>query len=608
MINATSAFLTANAALAKQPIYIFTIAGYTRVFTNYATGISGQYDWIEDIADLGISISDLDGGSDLGELDITVTDTTALITADFPGFVFEGKAVTLQTGFPGMSQADFVTLFTGIVDSVASANLGNSYVFKCTDNKQILTKVIYTLGDDGKPTDSNNPRTLNGHPLDILLTALTNELGLNYHGVNMPSIMGYRDSLFAGLQFTFSITTPPAAKDFLEQQILKPLGGYLWTNNLGQIDVVFFASSSGPAICAGCLVGAFADVTGQLVMAPFAAGLRATLDVPPGATQLLLGVNDNPYVDNSGSWKVNVTGVGDLTVLGTAAPWTFSGGINAAYPFLNAGSSAPTAAAVTAGTTITIAYVSGLCSIHLLTDLHDTLGLPPALSNASSPGIYCHPVPRANTGVLVLNVDNTAEIPDASQADLIDTLSFRFDKDASGNFVSQLVQSYTPSIVKYGLVGQHIIESDGMHSALQGFFVAALTARLIFLRYGTKNLAFGLGSASAGTPLIAFWTACVIEPGDIVAVTNPFIPDRVAGVKGITAKLFEVLDRVWNFNEGKVTLTLLDSGIATFKLAYIAPGSTPVFTSASSYQKNRYMFLCNNSDQQSDGTSAQVLA
>jgi hypothetical protein len=63
-----------------------------------------------------------------------------------------------------------------------------------------------------------------------------------------------------------------------------------------------------PNIYIGELVGVFAN-NGVIVGAPFAIGDIATLTVPAGANQLLLGVNDDVYFDNVGSYEVVVTGL-----------------------------------------------------------------------------------------------------------------------------------------------------------------------------------------------------------------------------------------------------------------------------------------------------------
>jgi hypothetical protein len=451
VISAPANFTTANAALAKEPIYLITIAGYSRVFTNKVTGVSGQYDWIEDggIDDLSITVNDLDGSADLGELRFTVQDKGNAITADFPTFTFEGKAVTLKTGFVGMAQVDFAILFTGKIDSVASTNSNNSYLFTCVDNKQALTKIIYTVGDDGQPTDSDHPRTINGHPLDILIAVLETEVGILSTDIGLTKIQKYRDTIYSGIQFVFTITSPPAAKDFIENELLKPLGAYLWVNNLGQFSVNFF------------------------------------------------------------------------------------------YP----------------------------------------TNFTPAMD---------------------LNPNNLKDqIPEAGQADLINQVSVRFDETTDGKFLGESIQEDGDSVAKYGLYGQQVIESAGLRSAFLGFVLSALVSRLIFLRYGFKPLIF--------ESVTAIWSACVLEPGDPLTMTNPQVPDRLAGVMGITGKLFEVMDRTWNFSACTVTYKLITLDLATFKQYLITGNAEPNYTAASTLDQGKYMFLCNDSDQYSNGDPGNTL-
>ena len=64
-------------------------------------------------------------------------------------------------------------------------------------------------------------------------------------------------------------------------------------------------------IYSGQLVGTFADALGTIVGSPFAIGLGPVfLTIPNGASQLQLGVNDNLFADNIGSFTVQVTGLG----------------------------------------------------------------------------------------------------------------------------------------------------------------------------------------------------------------------------------------------------------------------------------------------------------
>ena len=66
-------------------------------------------------------------------------------------------------------------------------------------------------------------------------------------------------------------------------------------------------TNTGPEIALNALIGAFVDSSG-LVLQAFAPGLGPfSLVAPSGATQLLLGVNDDLFGDNSGALRIDVT-------------------------------------------------------------------------------------------------------------------------------------------------------------------------------------------------------------------------------------------------------------------------------------------------------------
>ena len=65
--------------------------------------------------------------------------------------------------------------------------------------------------------------------------------------------------------------------------------------------------NTGPEIALNALIGAFVNSSG-LVLQAFAPGLGPfSLVAPSGATQLLLGVNDDIFGDNSGALRIEVT-------------------------------------------------------------------------------------------------------------------------------------------------------------------------------------------------------------------------------------------------------------------------------------------------------------
>lgn len=55
------------------------------------------------------------------------------------------------------------------------------------------------------------------------------------------------------------------------------------------------------------LIGTFATASGEIVGRPFALGNTNDLVIPAGASQLLLGVNDTGYFNNTGSMQISVS-------------------------------------------------------------------------------------------------------------------------------------------------------------------------------------------------------------------------------------------------------------------------------------------------------------
>jgi hypothetical protein len=408
--------------------------------------------------DIELTVDELNGSSSLSQLVFDVLDDPApantsahRLTADMATFTFEGKRIWLKTGYVGMNRADLLTCFTGVIDTVDSMDGNNGYTFTCSGGMVKLDNVVYNTGDDGQPTDNDHPRTLTGHPIDILLDLLINELSMSSLEFDGDTLRAARDSVFAGMKFKFSITSPPAARDWIEKQIMTPLGGVMWENNLGVLKFNFM-------------------------------------------------------------WPLN-----------------------------------------------------GVSS------------------------------------VMTLTKRDLSKTPTAGQTELVNTISYRFDKDdssdGSGKFLSERVEKYDPSLVKYqNLPGQHIIESDGVRAGFQGYLIAALISRLIFLRYGLKNLTFEAEGQ---------WKMLPLEPFDLILVTHPLVPDRVNGVFGITNWLLQVFDRKWLLSENKVQLRVVDaSALLKYGQFKIAPDGTPTWTLASTYEKGRYMFYSDVTGKMSDGAAA----
>jgi hypothetical protein len=139
-------------------------------------------------------------------------------------------------------------------------------------------------------------------------------------------------------------------------------------------------------LCA--LVGAFTDAAGAVILPIYFGNGPKTLTVPFGATQLQLGLNDDNFGDNDGSFLVTVNGV-EYTVTGARRPWMFTGGINAVLPFGNGSGAAPVViSGLTPGASVAVAYVSGTIRASGSRPYTDANGDGTTATNTGSSGTY----------------------------------------------------------------------------------------------------------------------------------------------------------------------------------------------------------------------------
>ncbi len=240
MIPATpswQALAQTGAGGAAPVVALFEIEGYSRTFTTAQTGIAGQYPWISDgnAGSLVMSVSDLEASSNVSDLSVTVTDFNRQITQDFQnGVNVIGNKTTIRVGFINQPQSDFITLMTLIVDHVDLANQNTCYKFTFRDNSMLMQQYSFQIADDGFPTGNNHLATVQGSPMEILTEAVL-QSGLPAAQINTAAIQALNENAYFGLMLYFRISYPPRAKDFIEQEILKPLGGYWFWNYLGQL-------------------------------------------------------------------------------------------------------------------------------------------------------------------------------------------------------------------------------------------------------------------------------------------------------------------------------------------------------------------------------------
>lgn len=239
--------------------------------------------------------NELEGTSSIGAMTVKCIDPNGTLKQLAAQDALIGKVVQFQMGFPSLSIGDFVTLHTLQItqvgwDSSGMITLTCSDIQRFIQGQQIwwaggpgewspgqtaVQPVGPAAGANGFPVSQDNPRFVQGNPVDILLAALQNELGVgqdpslrgsnyilsqlapvydeqqNYDPlppppgwaiftpgndstlinpnsyVDVDQFLSVRDSQLSGDFFEFVITRPIDGKQFIEDQILKPMGLYL---------------------------------------------------------------------------------------------------------------------------------------------------------------------------------------------------------------------------------------------------------------------------------------------------------------------------------------------------------------------------------------------
>ncbi len=217
------------------------------------------------------SVNQMDGQSSIGALELEVVDVRGYATALASGGKLEGRKAQLRVGYPGMDSTDFVTVATQQIDHIDVLPDATGFKIECMDLKRSAKTKIFLTGDDSESISKNHPRTISANPMDVALIALQNELGVGQSDlvpqtawkiydpaqwdstnssnptlvypnpyVDVDTFLNYRNGIFAGYLFDFTLTQSIEAKQFLEYEIFKALGGYWITLADGRISPRFF--------------------------------------------------------------------------------------------------------------------------------------------------------------------------------------------------------------------------------------------------------------------------------------------------------------------------------------------------------------------------------
>lgn len=141
---------------------------------------------------------------------------------------------------------------------------------------------------------------------------INSSLDYGQHNNSAPDAVSSPFSFAAGGQFTITYDSGTVSAGFnFPDTDAKGDTGFLANNSLGNsgnpFPSAYVPSSQYPAYLME-LIGAFASSTGEVVGTPFVIGDNFTATAPSGATQLLLGFNDDIFPDNAGSITVDISG------------------------------------------------------------------------------------------------------------------------------------------------------------------------------------------------------------------------------------------------------------------------------------------------------------
>jgi len=214
-------------------------------------------------------IEQLEGRGSIGALGLEAIDGAGYMTALGSGGKLEGKKVSLKVGYPGMATADFVTVVSQQIESVAALDDYTGIKLTCRDLQRSAKSKVFLKGNDGFPISNQHSRTLSVNPIDLALLVFQNELGVGqppgapssawkiydparWSGGSNPTLLNpnayldlakfifYRAGIFAGYKFDFSFEQPVEAKQLLEYEVFKALGGYLIVLADGRLSPRFF--------------------------------------------------------------------------------------------------------------------------------------------------------------------------------------------------------------------------------------------------------------------------------------------------------------------------------------------------------------------------------
>lgn len=241
MIPATANWTNAAGAALQQPVLVLDLPGLALRYTMRAgqPGVNANNTYMKVPTGLTQQIEDLQGKATIGSITVEIVDVNRAMLPLFATTTWYGQAANLWLGFAGLTYpTDYIQIFGGIITTVVPTPDHTGWTFTLNDKNRFLRAKVYATGDDGvDPTSKNNPKTLDGNPLALVLDFLENQLGLASSAIDTGSISALENGRFQCTRMLFRLTKSVDSLSWFENELLLPNGLFHFVRYDGRIAV-----------------------------------------------------------------------------------------------------------------------------------------------------------------------------------------------------------------------------------------------------------------------------------------------------------------------------------------------------------------------------------
>ena len=193
----------------------------------------------------------------------------------------------------------------------------------------------------------------------------------------------------------------------------------------------------------------------------------------------------------------------------------------------------------------------------LETEIWKPCGLYPVITADGLISVKSFRPPAAGPSIsATFSADNVCGLPQIDRMPIINEAIIRSDYDGNG-FQSERYFLESNSLGTFGRSDQWVVESKGLRSELGGRWFGQWAASRMFRRFAGIGLRGGAPTAK----IDAFLMTLPVWVGDYVYLDHPKMPDVLTGARGVTNRIYEVIGRDPDYANGRMSYTLLDTGL-----------------------------------------------